>query len=248
MKTEQELRSIFAIMTTEQRAIFKACSLIDLSLPKRQEQIAKAAGLELNGRTKTTITCLYSLLAISERWTAGYKALRDCALFAKDLGLFDEAEPSQADEPSNVQSELLPDDLDGDLIDVTPRLEGNDLHVYIAGPMTTSGEPGPNVHAAANAAANLMAIPGVTPIVPHVSWFLHMVRPDVPVERWMDWGLSLVRSSDVVLRLPGESRGSDAEAELARSLQKPVVHSVAEVIEIAEGHAHATIAVAEAAV
>ena len=38
--------------------------------------------------------------------------------------------------------------------------------------------------------------------------------------------MALVRVSDYVLRLPGESRGADAEVELAKSLKIPVVYNI----------------------
>lgn len=93
--------------------------------------------------------------------------------------------------------------------------------VFIASPMSSSGEPGPNVNAAATAAAELLQA-GHFPFVPQTTWFLHMIRPDVDVRLWHEWDLLWLESCDVLLRLPGASRGADLEVEKARELGIPV--------------------------
>ncbi len=50
-------------------------------------------------------------------------------------------------------------------------------------------------------------------------------------EPWLTMDLELVKRSDAVLRLPGESSGADGEVAHARSLGIPVFHSVDEVVE-----------------
>ena len=105
--------------------------------------------------------------------------------------------------------------------------------VYIAGPMSTSGEPGTNVYHAAYAAAELLRA-GFFPFVPHVTWFLHMIRPDVDVELWMRWDRHWLGACDCVLRLSGDSKGADAEVERAHELGIPVYYSVESLID-AEG-------------
>ena len=93
--------------------------------------------------------------------------------------------------------------------------------VFIAGPMSTSGEPGPNLNAAAVAAAELL-LAGFFPFVPHVTWILHAIRPDVAVNTWQRWDEYWLRSCDAVLRLPGESRGADEECKLAERIGTPI--------------------------
>lgn len=118
--------------------------------------------------------------------------------------------------------------------------------VYVAGPMTTSGEPGPNLHAACDAAAELL-LRGFTPLVPHLSWIAHAIRPDVPAELWMGAGLVLVERSSAVLRLPGRSVGSDIECERAQELGIPVYESVAVLVSVEETRRRLGVANARAA-
>ncbi len=93
--------------------------------------------------------------------------------------------------------------------------------------MSTSGEPGPNLHAAAVAAAELLTA-GFYPFVPHVTWFLHMVRPDVDVQLWRAWGLEWLQQCDCVLRLPGASVGADDEVIEAHVIGLRVYYKGAE--------------------
>ena len=113
------------------------------------------------------------------------------------------------------------------------------MRVFIAGPMSSSGEPGPNVHAAATAAAELL-IAGHLPFVPHVTWFLHMVRPDVDVALWREWDLAWLRTCDCLLRLTGVSRGADVEVEKAHELGIPVYTSIESLIDHSQDKLGAT--------
>lgn len=97
--------------------------------------------------------------------------------------------------------------------------------VFIAGPMSTSGEPGPNLHAAASAAADLL-LAGYAPFIPHVTWVLHAIRPDVSLHLWHEWDLVWLERCDAVLRLPGESVGADKECGLAGALGIPVYYEI----------------------
>ena len=62
---------------------------------------------------------------------------------------------------------------------------------------------------------------GFTPYVPHLSMLWHIMSPH-SYEYWLEQGAAWVKHSDVVLRLPGASPGSDLECDLARKLQIPV--------------------------
>lgn len=105
-----------------------------------------------------------------------------------------------------------------------------DVHVFIAGPMSTSGEPGPNLHAAASAAADLLYL-GFTPFIPHVTWILHAIRPDIAVKTWQQWDRRWLQRCDCLLRLPGRSDGADREVIEMRKLERPVFSDVEEVAE-----------------
>ncbi len=97
--------------------------------------------------------------------------------------------------------------------------------VFIAGPMSTSGEPGQNLNAAAVAAADLL-LAGYFPFVPHVTWILHAIRPDVAVKTRQRWDHYWLAFCDAVLRLPGDSRGADEEVALAEKIGMPVFHDL----------------------
>jgi len=100
--------------------------------------------------------------------------------------------------------------------------------VYIASPYTM-GDVGMNVREQMEAADRLMDY-GYCPIVPLLSHFLHIHRPR-PYDDWAVMDLELVRRSDFVLRLPGESVGADKEVALACELGIPVVESIEELRE-----------------
>lgn len=101
------------------------------------------------------------------------------------------------------------------------------IYVFVAGPMSTSGEPGPNLNAAAVASATLMKL-GFVPFVPHVTWVLHAITPEVEIEAWKRWDLLWIERCDCVLRLPGESEGADGEVDYASAIEKPVFHTMAD--------------------
>lgn len=97
--------------------------------------------------------------------------------------------------------------------------------VFIAGPMSTSGEPGENMNAAAVAAADLLLV-GFFPFVPHVNWILHAIRPDIAVQTWKRWDHYWLILCDAVLRLPGRSCGADEEVALAKKIGIPVFYDL----------------------
>ena len=99
--------------------------------------------------------------------------------------------------------------------------------VYIASPYTV-GDVAVNVKAQLDAADMLMDL-GFTPFVPLYSHFQHIVHPR-PYQEWLDLDLEWLPVCDVVLRLPGESKGADIEVKKAKELNKPVVYSFDELI------------------
>jgi hypothetical protein len=119
--------------------------------------------------------------------------------------------------------------------------------VYIAGPISTGDLYG-NVAQATKVFRDLVDI-GVAPWCPHWSVFSGelYVDPEGDAEdgnvwttarvngcglthkQWLDVDLAWVEAADAVLRLPGESKGADAEVARAREVGIPVFYSVGEV-------------------
>jgi hypothetical protein len=91
--------------------------------------------------------------------------------------------------------------------------------IYVAGPYT-KGDVAVNVRNAIDMAHRLANL-GYWPFVPHLSHFWHMLRPR-PYEFWCELDNVFLPHCDALLRLPGESKGADAEVKLAESLGIPV--------------------------
>ena len=100
--------------------------------------------------------------------------------------------------------------------------------VYIASPYTL-GDVAVNVKLQIDTADTLMNFK-LLPIVPLYSHFQHMVHPR-PYQDWIDIDLELVKISDCVLRLGGESKGADGEVKLAKELKIPVYYSLLELVQ-----------------
>lgn len=96
------------------------------------------------------------------------------------------------------------------------------IQVYIACPYT-KGDVGANVHRA-NCEWDLLFDLGLIPVNPLWNHYQHLRRPR-PYQEWMDYDAELVRRCDALLRLCGESPGSDCDVSLAQSLGKPVFTS-----------------------
>lgn len=97
------------------------------------------------------------------------------------------------------------------------------LRVYVAGPFRR-GDQFVNVREAALVGIRLRRA-GHVPVIPHCLGFVHYVHP-MPDLFWLAWGLDELRSCHCLVRLPGESVGSDAEVELAKVLGMPVYYGV----------------------
>ena len=97
------------------------------------------------------------------------------------------------------------------------------ITVFIAGPYNDDAplaERKANVDRAMQAAHELL-IAGFYPYVPHLSHFLH---ENQPLDRtiWLSLSNAFMQLCDCVLRLPGESPGSDEEVRGATAAGKPV--------------------------
>jgi hypothetical protein len=97
--------------------------------------------------------------------------------------------------------------------------------VYLASAYTV-GDVAANVKRQIDVADELMNL-GYCPIVPLLTHFQHLVHPR-SYEDWVKIDNELVLRSDIILRIPSESKGADAEVELARKNNIPVVYSIEE--------------------
>lgn len=93
--------------------------------------------------------------------------------------------------------------------------------VYVAGPYT-KGDVAVNV-ARAMEIGNDVIDAGYYPIVPHLSHFLHMQKPQ-PYAVWIKMDLALIEKCDCMIRLLGESEGADGEVALAERLGLQIVY------------------------
>ena len=100
--------------------------------------------------------------------------------------------------------------------------------IFITGPMSSSGEPGPNINKAGKAAQQLL-LAGFAVYVPHVNWLIDIAFPTEPRFWWQN-SLEWLRVSDGILRLPGPSKGAERETEFAEEKGIPVFFSVDDVI------------------
>lgn len=92
--------------------------------------------------------------------------------------------------------------------------------VYIAGPIT-HGDTIANCALAVDVHLQLMDA-GYPSICPHLSLLSHF-KSTRTHEQWLELDFALLRRCDVVVRLPGESEGSDREVEFAESIGIPVI-------------------------
>jgi len=95
------------------------------------------------------------------------------------------------------------------------------IRVYIAGPI--SSNPPDHTRTAIHTANYLMAL-GYVPYVPHLTVFWEMVSGQKDWETWLTYDEKWLAVCDVLLRLPGESRGADREVAFAGDHGIPVVY------------------------
>jgi hypothetical protein len=116
--------------------------------------------------------------------------------------------------------------------------------VYISGPMTNGGKASEeevkiNIEVGLDIAMILHTY-GITPIIPHLSysWHEHMVErgAELDPDDYLLLDLSIITFCDILLRLPGRSRGADVEVLYAEDQKMPVVTSIDEVIHFDRKH------------
>ena len=92
-------------------------------------------------------------------------------------------------------------------------------YIYVAGPYT-SGDPVINTRKAIEA-GDLLRGMGFVPFIPHLSMFWQFLKPhDTAV--WYEYDNAWIERCDGLIRLPGESKGADAEVKMALELGMPV--------------------------
>jgi hypothetical protein len=101
--------------------------------------------------------------------------------------------------------------------------------VYVAGPITSSGNLTENVRHGISV-GNLLLRDGVIPFVPHLSELWNYVTV-VGYETWLYYDKEWIRSCDALLRLPGRSRGATREVRWANKLSIPVFYSYEELMK-----------------
>jgi hypothetical protein len=74
-------------------------------------------------------------------------------------------------------------------------------------------------------AANELLIAGYAPYCPHVTHFQQLIAP-VNYEDWMQLDFEWLAVCDVLLRLPGTSRGAAREVRMAHAMEKPVYYNM----------------------
>ena len=102
------------------------------------------------------------------------------------------------------------------------------IRIFISSPYTV-GDTCENVRRQHDAFRTLIDL-GHVPFAPLFSHYQQLIHP-MGWEAWMDWCLQWVEQSQLVLRLPGESRGADIECARARELVIPVLETRADVLE-----------------
>lgn len=90
--------------------------------------------------------------------------------------------------------------------------------IYIAAPYTSN--PAKNTLKAIEAAESLSK--EYIPIIPHLLHYWHLKHKH-SYKFWQEIGLEYLKRCDVMLRLPGKSKGADREAKLAKKLGIPII-------------------------
>ncbi len=110
--------------------------------------------------------------------------------------------------------------------------------VYVAGPYS-KGIPDETFVRVIDAAERLAQL-GFVPFIPHTMTFLWAVRHQHPVEFWYAFDLHWLEQCHAMLRMPGDSRGADAEAAHAIRHGIPVfetIEALAAAVPVLQGRA-----------
>lgn len=99
------------------------------------------------------------------------------------------------------------------------------MRIYVSGPYSSDPIAGTNnaIHA-----GNVLLDAGHSPFIPHLSHYWHLLHTPRHYEDWMRIDLAWAGAADLMIRLPGESSGSDREVAYAQKLSIPVFFGTAE--------------------
>jgi hypothetical protein len=102
------------------------------------------------------------------------------------------------------------------------------LRVYIAGPMTNGGTGYAMPKVKEGIEAYLCLIEhGFVPHCPQLTMFCDFLQPGrIPYAKWLELDHNYISDCDVVLRIPGPSKGADSECEFAKELYIPVIEGL----------------------
>lgn len=105
----------------------------------------------------------------------------------------------------------------------------SELTVYVAGPYSNPDPLGVEINVCkAMDAGDELEDAGLVAFIPHLSHFRHC-RRFRDYEHWIRVDLVWLRKCDALLRLEGESKGSDGEVEEAQRIGVPVFYRVEDV-------------------
>lgn len=105
--------------------------------------------------------------------------------------------------------------------------KARNIRVYIASQYTI-GDPQENVDRQINMASTLLDR-GFYPFAPLLCHYIDQKHPK-SYETWIDQDNVWLLQCNAVLRLPGPSKGADAEVELAKSNNMPVFYNLEDLI------------------
>lgn len=94
-------------------------------------------------------------------------------------------------------------------------------HVYVAGPMNSSGRLMANVREACRI-ASILRREGFSVYLPHLNVLWELAEGSEPDHFWLDNDFAWIGRSDALLRLEGESKGGDLEVAYAKGKGIPV--------------------------
>lgn len=100
--------------------------------------------------------------------------------------------------------------------------------IYIAGPYT-KGDAAENVRNAVNAADVIADIGGI-PFCPHLNHFWHYLHPR-DIDYWYQYDMEWLKLCHALYRLPGKSKGADAEVKEAKKRGFPVFEEFQDLVD-----------------